>query len=121
MGKRITEQMVKAKNPNYEKMYSIINDWLVRVGQVDGELLYKNTILQLAGALYLDNIDDKIGIDIINTMIDRMMLCIFTPKAWSYVKEMFIQEINENYSIRTIKKWRKKNGDFTKESEVRVG
>jgi hypothetical protein len=112
--RRITEQMVKAKKPNRQLIEKIIIDWIKSVKDIDAETIWHNVFMQLFGALYLDNVDDKTGMDIINTTIDRIALTLFTPKAWEYVKEDMTKDINEHCDIIKIRTLRKVNGDFKK-------
>ena len=118
--KRITEKMVKAKKPNRQLMETIIDDWIKNIKDIDAETIWHNVFMQLFGALYLDDVNDKTGMDIINTTIDRIALSLFTPKAWEYVKEDMTKEINERYGIIKIKTFRKKNGDFKKGIKYKV-
>ena len=99
--KRITLQMVKAKNFNVEKFYEIFDECTEKLKEhihSDHDLkefLYN----QIAGAMTLEGIDDEARINILKRVIDMLGLWYCTPNAWKVIKGNIKKDMNENYEV----------------------
>ncbi len=97
MKRRITLEMVKAKNPNMESINNITDSWIeeFREKGIDDDV-FEFYIAQIFGALYMDNINPEDRIDILKHVMEDFWLTLLTPRAWDYCVEITKKELFEN-------------------------